>query len=104
MNRASQDRWTTYYDAHGHVVERVFDPERRMFGPDADTYIFRLVGKVSQRGAQDLLDAYHGLAGLGLAPKLLHQAIELVCLDWEHTADGQPREEPRVILDRLAKV
>jgi len=50
------EAWRTYFDADGRVAARIYGPEA--FGPRRTTYAVQTRGKVGERRAQQLLDAY----------------------------------------------
>ncbi|MFD3431205.1 hypothetical protein [Nocardia fluminea] len=103
--RASREGWTVYFDAEGHEVDAKFDTTGKVFGPRNDTYAMEVSGKIAERPAQDMVDAYSGLAALGYSPGVIRQNMPLVLADWDFSDEcGKPRSEVAEIADRMSKL
>jgi len=103
LARASRDRWTTYFDAEGTEVAQVYDTTGNVFGPRShDDYAIRVVGKVSQREAADLLEAWRQLTAEGVEPGDIHLgAMSMMISTWDfEDGSDMPRSSAREVIAR----
>lgn len=84
--RNSRRGWRQFVDATGNTVTEIYDPERNTLPPTNVDYAFEVGHKISQRDAQDRLDAWTQLLAAGYDPRQSRGLMGDVLASW-HSDD-----------------